>query len=67
MRLIAELTPRLKLALIGFVFLEPQGDLVFITPFCKEACVGCLPRRIGFVWRNNIIIARPILVRWAIN
>jgi len=39
----------LKLGLIGFVFLEAEGDLVFISLCGKQAWVDCGYMEIGFV------------------
>jgi hypothetical protein len=44
--------PRLKLALIGFVFPEPEGGFIFIILCDKDICVHPGFSEIGFVLHN---------------
>ena len=43
---------RLKLALTGFVFSEPEGVFIFITVCGNEASVHFRYKEIGFVLHN---------------
>ena len=46
------LTSVLKLALFGFVFLEPEDDFIFIIPCSKGGCINFMHKQIGSVCKK---------------
>ena len=43
----------LKLALFGFVFLEPEDDFIFIIPCSKGGCINFMHKQIGSVCKKK--------------
>ena len=47
-----------KLALFGFVFLEPEGDFIFIILCEIEGCIHFVVGEIGFVLHKSYVVFR---------